>query len=358
MSVPVVSAPEALLALGLGEMPGASVAGPGLARVIAVHKDHYLVSRGDADVFAEACGKLLHAAASAMDLPTVGDWVRADFLDDGTHAVIRELLPRKSLLRRKSAGRNVDYQLIGANIDTALVLQSLDHDFNPRRLERYLVMAHESGSVPAVLLSKCDLCSPAETEEKLARIADRVLGLVVLPFSNRTGEGLDRIEAQLQAGRTYCLMGSSGVGKSTLLNRLLHSERLETQAVRAKDSKGRHTTTHRQLFRLPSGALVIDSPGMRELGNLFVETGMSETFADIARLARQCRFSDCSHRNEKGCAVRAAIAEGRLSEERYRNYETMNRETAFHEMSYREKRHKDRQFGKMVKSVMKHKRQR
>lgn len=352
------SIPDALRALGLGEMPGPALAGPGLARVIAVHKDHYLVSRGDGDVFAEASGKFLHRATSAMDLPTVGDWVRADFLDDGTHAVIRELVPRKSLLRRKSAGRNVDYQLIGANIDTAFVLQSLDHDFNPRRLERYLVMVHESGAVPAVLLSKCDLCDPAATEEKLASIADRVLGLEVLPFSNQTGQGLDRIEARLRPGKTYCLVGSSGVGKSTLLNRLLGSDRLETQEVRAKDSKGRHTTTHRQLFRLPSGALVIDSPGMRELGNLFVETGMGETFADITKLERQCRFADCSHTNEKGCAVRAAIEEGRLPEERYRNYEAMNRESAFHEMSYHEKRRKDRAFGKMVKSVMKDKNKR
>ena len=350
--------PAALAALGLGAMGDEARAADGLARVIAVHKDHYLVSRGDGDVFAEAAGKFLHRAESAMDLPTVGDWVRADFLDDGTHAVIRELLPRKSLLRRKSAGRNVDYQLIGANIDTAFVLQSLDHDFNPRRLERYLVMVHESGALPAVLLSKCDLCTAAAAEQKLARIADRVIGLDVLPFSNESGEGLDRIEALLQAGRTYCLLGSSGVGKSTLLNRLLRSERLETQAVRAKDSKGRHTTTHRQLFRLPSGAMVIDSPGMRELGNLHVETGIDETFADIAKLERQCRFSDCSHGNEKGCAVRAAIEDGRLPEERYRNYQAMNREAAFNEMAYHEKRRKDRDFGKMVKSVMKHKRKR
>ena len=208
--------PAALAALGLGAMGDEARAADGLARVIAVHKDHYLVSRGDGDVFAEAAGKFLHRAQSAMDLPTVGDWVRADFLDDGTHAVIRELLPRKSLLRRKSAGRNVDYQLIGANIDTAFVLQSLDHDFNPRRLERYLVMINQGNIRPVLLLSKSDLVSPAAVESSLEFARKMQPGLEALGFSNLQPGSLQRVRELMDPGRTYCLLGSSGVGKTTL----------------------------------------------------------------------------------------------------------------------------------------------
>jgi len=330
----------------------------GRARVLAVHKERFVVSDGSVEVHAELAGRFLHRAGSALDLPTVGDWVSAEFLDKRTHAIIHEVLPRSSLMKRKSPGRNVDCQLVGANIDTAFVVQSLDHDFNPRRLERYLVMIHESGILPVVLFSKSDLCGEDEKAGWLAKITGLLAGLQVITFSNETGENLDRIEALLEPEKTYCLLGSSGVGKSTLLNRLLGNEQLETQAVREKDSKGRHTTTSRQLIRLPSGAMVIDTPGMRELGNLFVDTGIGQTFAEIEELARQCRFSDCSHGSERGCAIQRAIDSGELSEDRFENYRAMQRETAFNEMSYREKREKDRAFGKMVRSVMKQKRRR
>ena len=325
------------------------------ARVVAVHKDHFLISKGTTDVFAELSGKFVYQTDSALDLPTVGDWVLAEFYDDDTHAIIHELIPRKSLLRRKSAGRNVDYQLIGANIDVAFVIQSLDENFNPRRLERYLVMIHESGIVPVVLFSKSDLFSAEEIEAKLASIAELVVGLDVIAFSNENSMNLNEIEALLEPRKTYCLVGSSGVGKSTLLNRLLGHEVIETQPVREKDSRGRHTTTHRELIRLASGALMVDTPGMRELGNLFIETGIEETFSEIAELERVCKFSDCSHTNEKGCAIRAAIEDGTLSENRFANYQAMQREATYNEMSYYEKRQKDRAFGKLVKSVQKHK---
>lgn len=328
------------------------------ARVVAVHKERFVVTDGSSEIRAELAGRYLHRAGSALDLPTVGDWVSAEFLDDRTHAIIHDVLPRSSLMKRKSPGRNVDYQLIGANIDTAFVVQSLDHDFNPRRLERYLVMIHESGIVPVVLFSKSDLCDEDEKKNRLAGISDLLTGLQVITFSNQSGKNLDRIAALLEPEKTFCLVGSSGVGKSTLLNRLLGNERLETRAVRAKDSKGRHTTTARQLIRLPSGAMIIDTPGMRELGNLFVETGIGQTFAEIEALARQCRFSDCSHGSEKGCAIQRAMDDGKLSRKRFENYLAMQRESAFNAMSYREKREKDRAFGKMVRSVMKHKRRR
>ena len=344
--------------LGLDELspaPIESAAEFSSARVVAVHKDRFVISNGRIDVSAELTGRFHYGAESAVDLPTVGDWVRADFFDDDTHAVIHELIPRKSLLRRKSAGKNTDYQLIGANIDVAFVLQSLDDNFNPRRLERYLVMIHESGIVPVVLFSKSDLFSPEEVEQKLASISDLVVGLDVIAFSSENGAHVEQIETLMKPRKTYCLVGSSGVGKSTLLNRLLGRNEAATQPVREKDSRGRHTTTHRELMRLPSGALVIDTPGMRELGNLFIDTGIGETFSEIAELERQCKFNDCSHTNEKGCAIRVAIERGELSEQRYENYVAMQCEAAYNEMSYYEKRQKDRAFGKMVKSVKKQK---
>lgn len=328
------------------------------ARVIAVHRGGYVLSDGPAEIPAGLAGRFAHLATSSIELPTTGDRVMAEVHDGGSHATIHELLPRQSLLKRKTSGRNIDHQLIAANIDTAFVVQSLDHDFNPRRLERYLVMIHESGIVPVVLFSKSDLPGEREKERMLEEVAGLLIGLEVIEFSNETGANLERIEALLEAEKTFCLVGSSGVGKSTLLNRLLGSERLETQAVRAKDSKGRHTTTSRQLIRLPSGAMIIDTPGMRELGNLFVEAGIGQTFAEIDALAERCRFSDCSHVNERGCAILQAIEEGSLSQKRFDNYRAMQREAAFNEMSWREKRQKDRAFGKMVKSVMKEKKRR
>ena len=344
--------------LGFDELsvpPLASASELPLARVVAVHKDSFVISNGQTDVFAQLTGRFHYQVESAIDLPTVGDWVRAEFFDDDTHAIVHQLIPRKSLLRRKSVGKNIDYQLIGANIDVAFVLQSLDENFNPRRLERYLVMIRESDIVPVVLFSKCDLLAREEVEEKLESISDLVVGLDAIAFSNETGVQLEKIQGLMHPRKTYCLVGSSGVGKSTLLNRLLGHDQIDTQPVREKDSKGKHTTTHRQLIRLSSGALVIDTPGMRELGNLFIDAGIEKTFSEIAELERECKFNNCSHTNEKGCAIRAAIEQGVLSEKRYENYAAMQREAAYNEMSYYEKRQKDRAFGKMIKSVKKHK---
>ena len=331
--------------------------GRSLARVVAVHKDRFEIAKGASGVLAVLSGKYAYQTDSALDLPTVGDWVLADFYDDDSHAIIHDVAPRKSLLRRKSVGKNIDYQLIAANIDVALVIQSLDKNFNPRHLERYLVMIHESGIVPIVLFSKSDLLPPDEVAAKLASIADLVVGLQVIAFSNEREADLLNIEALLSPRKTYCLVGSSGVGKSTLLNRLLGRDMAGTQPVREKDSRGRHTTTHRELIRLTSGALMVDTPGMRELGNLFIETGVEETFAEIVELERLCKYSDCSHTSEKGCAIRAAIEGGTLSESRFANYAALQREANHNEMSYYERRQKDKQFGKHIKAVKKSKAQ-
>ena len=324
-----------------------------IARVVSVHKDSYMITKGQGDVFAELTGKLAYTADSAADLPTTGDWVYVGFYNDDTHAIIHDIFPRKTIIQRKASGKTVDLQLIATNIDSAFIVQSLDYNFNLRRLERYLVMINEANIKPVILLSKCDLVSENEIKQKVESIKEISSQTTVLPFSNESGENIDSIKDLLVSGHTYCLLGSSGVGKTTLLNSILGDARFETKSVSKKESKGRHTTTSRELVQLENGAMLIDTPGMRELGNISVDAGIDETFSDIVELAMNCKFNNCMHVNEKGCAVLAAIKEGELSEKRYKNYLKMKNESAFNDMSYFEKRQKDKNFGKMIKSVMK-----
>jgi len=329
-----------------------------VARVVAVHKDSCVITKGDGEVFAECSGNLLYLSDSPFDLPTTGDWIYADFYDDDSHAIIHGVLPRRTLLKRKTAGKLVDFQLIAANIDVAFIMQSVDYNFNLRRLERYLAMVNENEITPVILLSKCDLVSHDKVEGIKKNIISIAPHTSVLAFSNLTRENITAIKISLLPGKTYCLLGSSGVGKTTLLNSIIGSEQFETQVVSKKQSKGRHTTTSRELVQLDNGALLIDTPGMRELGNMSVGTGIDETFSEILELAEHCQFLDCSHTKEKGCAILAAIIAGELDEQRYKNYVKMKNESAFHDMSYSEKRKKDKDFGKMVKSVMKSKKKR
>ena len=326
-----------------------------LARVVAVHKDSSVITNGEYDVLAEVVGKLIYNTDSPLDYPAVGDWVYAYFYDGGTAAVIHEVFPRKTLLKRKTSGKKIDFQLIAANIDTAFIIQSLDENYNLRRLERYLVMIYESNIQPIVLLSKSDLMSSDEIENKITAIKKIMPNVLVQAFSNENGIGLERIKELFAFGQTYCLLGSSGVGKTTLLNNLIGESIFETKTVREKDKKGRHTTTQRHLIRLHGGAMIIDNPGMRAFGVFFIESGLDIAFSEIMELSKHCKFKDCTHVKEKGCAVLKAIEEGTLSENRYQNYIKMNRESIYNEMSYLDKRRRDKEFGKMCKSVMKHK---
>ncbi len=298
----------------------------------------------------------MFSADTPLDFPTVGDWCYVQFLDDDSLAIIHEILPRKSILKRKTSGKKIEFQAIAANIDTAFIVQSLNADFSPRRLERYLVMAREGNIEPVLLLSKSDLSPPDETNRKKDEILRSNPEIQVISFSNADNSGLEKIKELLLPGKTFCLLGSSGVGKTSLLNNLLGKEIFKTKEIREKDDKGRHATTSRQLLRLENGAMIIDTPGMRELGNIGVDAGISETFDEIVELERQCRFSDCTHTQETDCAVLQALKDGIISEERLQNYSKMMRESERNEMSLAEKRKKNKHLGKFYKSVQQHNR--
>ena len=295
------------------------------ARVVLEHGRFYRVATAEGELRAVATGRLRHEAANAAAMPTVGDWVAVRTGADGL-ASIRHVLPRRSKFSRRSAGARAAEQVVAANVDTVFLMMGLDRDFNPRRLERYLAVAAASGAAPVVLLNKVDVVSEEERAERLAAVAAVGHGVPVLALSVREGEGLEELRRHLAPARTAALLGSSGVGKSTLLNRLATADLQRTGAVGAQDGRGKHTTSHAQLFALPDGALIIDTPGLRELQLWEPEASLEGAFTDVLALAAQCRFSDCRHGEEPGCAVRAAVGEGRLAAERLASFEKLRGE--------------------------------
>lgn len=323
-----------------------------IARVAAVDRDQLLLVDQAGHFRAKLAGRYLHQHHLSQELPCVGDWVCVEKNPQDDFGVIHTLLERKTSLRRKSAGVVTQYQMIAANVDFALIVQSCHFDFNPRRLERYLVMVKEGGAEPIILLTKTDLVDSAVLVAQMEEIRSLGITARVVPLSNLTGDGLDDVKHLLQPGKTYCFVGSSGVGKSTLINQLIGGVQLETGAV-SGTGEGRHTTVRRELIRLDGGALVIDNPGMREFGILGAESGIAGSYADITALADQCRYPDCSHTSEPGCAVLAALQAGEVSQEALDSYRKLKEESAFNDMSYAEKRKKDRDFGRFIKSAKK-----
>jgi len=297
------------------------------ARVIAQQRKFWRVAGEFGEGWAEASGKLRLAAEEGADWPAVGDWVAAELHGADTTAVIREVLPRRSKFVRKSPGKTAEEQVIAANVDTALLVSALDGDFNPRRVERYLAQCWESGARPVVVLNKADACE--EAREKAAEMERVAIGTAVCVVSARTGQGFGELEEFLRPRQTLVLLGSSGVGKSTIANRLLGQMVQEVQPVRESDSKGRHTTTSRELFVLPGGTLLMDTPGLREMQLWDAGDGVAQVFAEIDALAAQCRFVDCRHEGEPGCAVQAALDGGTLDAARLENRRKLMREQEF-----------------------------
>jgi len=270
------------------------------------------------EIDAVRSGRLTHRATSRGDLPAVGDWVVVRKLADENRGAIIAVLPRRSWFSRRMAGHVTDEQVVAANVDVVFIVMALDDDFSPRRLERYLLLARESGASPVILLTKPDVC--VDVPARVAEIAALAGDVPVHVVSPKFDQGLDRVAEHVPAGKTGALLGSSGVGKSTIINRLVGREVQKTRDIRESDSKGRHTTSHRQLVFLPNGGFLIDTPGMRELQLWDVGEAVKETFDDIEALALECRFSDCRHRDEPRCAVKTAVEEGRLSASRLESY--------------------------------------
>lgn len=293
-------------------------------RVFLQHNRALMLYTASGELQAETTGRLRYHARGAEDLPAVGDWVAFRRVAEEGKAKIHEIVPRRSKFSRRAAGSETAEQIVAANVDTVLLVTGLDHDYNPRRVERYLIMAWESGAEPVVVLNKADLIE--EVEERRREIGLVAPGVPVHALSAKRGVGVEQLLPYVARGRTVALMGSSGTGKSTITNSLLGAEVQRTQEVRLDDARGRHTTTHRELFVLPGGGLVLDTPGMRELQLLVSERGLRETFEEIEETAALCRFTDCGHEGEPGCAVREALESGRLDPERYRNYRKMQAE--------------------------------
>ncbi|HCC47197.1 MAG TPA: ribosome small subunit-dependent GTPase A [Elusimicrobia bacterium] len=326
------------------------------ALVTAEQRGGYTVLLDGRDLPAVIAGKLGGEAASRLDYPVVGDEVSVSLHDGGAKAVVHGVAARRTLLLRKGLGKDGDAQPLAANIDKVFLVMGLDGNYNIPRLERMLVAAWDSGALPVVALTKKDLCPEAELADRLAAVTLAAPGARVLCLSSISGEGVPEVEAELAGGIRCCFVGSSGAGKSTLLNRLAGREAALTGPVREDDARGRHTTTGRQLYQLPCGGQVIDTPGIREFGVAYSGEGLQNSFPDVSELAAGCRFTNCSHTGEPGCAVAAAVASGALTEERLENYYKLRRETERQaqrtDLKKRlEAKRRLRSFGRMVRDI-------
>ncbi|HEY3370678.1 MAG TPA: ribosome small subunit-dependent GTPase A [Prolixibacteraceae bacterium] len=323
-----------------------------IGRVMTEHKERYVVKTADGEFESEITGNLRFTANSRIDFPAVGDWVALTTYED-EFAIIHQLLPRYSTIQRQAVGKSGEIQLIAANIDVALLVQAVDRDFNINRLERYLIICHSSKVEPVIVLSKTDLIDPRQMNELVDRIHARIKNVPIVAISSETPDGYAAINQLIEKGKTYCMLGSSGVGKSTLLNHLAGKALMRTDAISQSTHKGRHVTSYRELMVLENGGILIDNPGMREVGIADSTGGLEMTFDQIVSLAQNCRFKDCTHTTETGCSVLEAIEKGELDQASYENYLKMEAEKAHFESTLAERRQRDKEFGKMLRNYQK-----
>jgi ribosome biogenesis GTPase len=320
-----------------------------IARVTAEHRGAYEIINLDGEFRAVVSGKLMLTALCRDDYPAVGDWVVVKGGIEGSK-VIEAILPKQTFLRKKYSGKD-EAQLIAANVDVAFIVESMDRDYNMNRFERYIVLALEGGVRPVIVLNKSDLIAEAELSARIDQLCKRFYDIEVLQTTTLAQDGLSDLSNYIQKGKTYCFLGSSGVGKSSIINKLLGQNSIATKEIGVKTGRGRHTTTAREMYFTSKGGIIIDNPGSREVGIVDFGRGSKELFIDIEKLAEQCKFKDCNHAKEQGCAVLAAVDSGYIDASQYENYLKLRKETEYYEMSSQERRQKDKKFGKFIKNA-------
>ena len=321
-----------------------------VARVIAEYKEAYRVKGVNGEYLAKITGKQVFNTTKREDYPAVGDWVAITEVDE-KRAVIHGILPRKTILRKKYSDKQ-ETQVIAANVDVAFIIESMDRDYNLNRFERYLVLANDGNIKPAIVLNKIDLIPDTELELKISQIKDRFNNVDIIPTSTITEQGLDELMRYMIRGKTYCFLGSSGVGKSSLINKLLGNNIIKTREVSQLTGRGKHATTRREVYFLGNGGIVIDNPGTREVGIADASAGIENVFGEITALSKKCKYADCTHTHEPGCAVLEATEAQKLDENKYLNYVKLKKESEYYRMTELEKRKKDRKFGKFVKKSL------
>jgi len=322
-----------------------------IGRVSQEHKERYLVNTDSSEFECELIGNLRFTAESRNELPAVGDWVAISEYDKGK-ALIHAILPRSSTLERKAIAKRVQSQIIATNIDFGLIVQSINRDFSINRIERYMTICHTSRIEPIIILTKTDLIETDELEDLLGQIKRRIQNVALFAISNLDQSGVEELKSFMQKGKTYCFLGSSGVGKSSLINNLIGEQIMDTGEISESIDRGKHVTSHRELIVFEKGIL-IDNPGMREIGITASKEGLETTFDDVASFSKDCRFKDCSHTTEKGCAVIEALANDEISQESYENYLRMEKERSHYESSLLDRKKKDKDLGKLIKNMKK-----
>jgi len=328
-----------------------------IARVIAEHRGSYKVKGVNGEYLAKITGKQRFKASTREDYPAVGDWVATSKPDKG-NAVILKTLPRMTMIKRKYGNKNKvnekrKTQIIATNIDVAFIVESVDRDYSLNRLERYLTITKSGGAKPVIVINKIDLISKEELNKKLSEIKNRFINIDIIITSTVINKGVDQLKKYIIKGKTYCFLGSSGVGKSSLINKLLNKESIKTKGISSYSGRGQHTTTNREMYFLENGGIVIDNPGIREVGIISIKKDMDDLFSEITALASKCKYSDCTHTHEPGCQVLMAVKTGKLDKEKHLNYLSLKKESEYYEKNNFEQKKKEREFGKFIKKTKK-----